>query len=263
MTRALFKSLAFLLVPAVGSCHNTTGPDTGQFALFIGNSLTYQNDLPGTVAALARTDHFDLTVASDAIANTALIDHVNAGDGLDAINLRHWDFVVLQQGPTTLSLCHDTLVLAVQQLIGPIQKAGGQMALLMPWPAASDTANGTFDIIRESFQSAAKTVDALFFPVGEAWHIAWSSDPTLPLYGGDGYHPAPLGTYLMALVIYERISGHDVRQLPVQNVNNLLDGVPDVTVRLLQQAAHQANETYGAGTVPGLPLRPVQGPLTC
>jgi hypothetical protein len=95
----------------------------------------------------------------------------------------------------------------------------------------------------------------LFLPGGEGWLEAWKTDPTLALYGPDDFHPSPLGTYLVALVIYERISGGDARDLPPFAVvaGDTLD-VPAATVRLLQSAAHSTNARYAATGVgdPGL-----------
>jgi len=45
--------------------------------LFIGNSLTYVNDLPGTVARLAASVHDSFEVESVAEGGFALIDHLN------------------------------------------------------------------------------------------------------------------------------------------------------------------------------------------
>ena len=42
----------------------------------------------------------------------------------------------------------------------------------------------------------------MLMPVGEAWRGAWRQNPDAPLYGPDGFHPTPTGTYLAALVIY-------------------------------------------------------------
>lgn len=61
----------------------------------------------------------------------------------------------------------------------------------------------------------------------------------------DGLHASALGTYLAALVIYERLTGHDARLLPG---NPLLEGnplaAPEATVRLLQRAAHKTNALF-------------------
>ena len=77
------------------------------------------------------------------------------------------------------------------------------------------------------------------FAVGQAWVDAWAVDPALALYGPDGYHPAELGTYLAALVMYEGITGHDARRLPaLAVVAGRTLAAPEATVRLLQQVAH-------------------------
>ena len=89
-------------------------------------------------------------------------------------------------------------------------------------------------------------VGGLFFPAGEAWRTAWASDPQLPLYGPDGYHPSELGTYLAALVVYEEITGNDSRMLPDQAIVAGRDlSVAGSRVRLLQDAAHQTVVRFG------------------
>jgi hypothetical protein len=61
----------------------------------------------------------------------------------------------------------------------------------------------------------------------------------------DGLHPAPLGTYLAALVIYEQVTGHDARNLPARViVAGQQLSVPEATIRLLQRAAHETNAQY-------------------
>ena len=73
----------------------------------------------------------------------------------------------------------------------------------------------------------------------------WAVDPSLQLYSSDGLHPTPLGTYLAALVIYERITGHDARSLPTRAIVAGSDlGLADTKVRQLQSAAHAANQQF-------------------
>jgi hypothetical protein len=55
-------------------------------------------------------------------------------------------------------------------------------------------------------------------PVGTAWKVALDADRDLPLYGSDGYHPAPAGTLLAALTIYDRLFGRDVRSIPTSDL---------------------------------------------
>ena len=71
--------------------------------------------------------------------------------------------------------------------------------------------------------------------------------PALPLYGPDGFHPSPTGTFLAALEIYERLAGRDVRTLePVAFADGVRLALPADTVRLLQAAAHDANQRFPA-----------------
>jgi hypothetical protein len=79
----------------------------------------------------------------------------------------------------------------------------------------------------------------MLFPVGEAWRAAWRRDPTVPLYGPDGFHPTPTATYLAALVIYQQVSGRAPVGLPGMRE------MPADRARLLQEAAQDANARFG------------------
>jgi hypothetical protein len=218
----------------------------GHRVLFIGNSLTYTNDLPGMLTAIAKMSGDTIVVASVTRPGYAVIDHITAPtttDALARINGARWEYVVLQQGPTSRAIDRDTLVLAAQRLDPAIRAAGGRTALYMVWPTLEDSAN--FDRIRLSFQTAACATNGVFWPAGEAWRAAWRADPAMALYGPDRFHPSPLGTYLAALVMYERITGKDARSLPQlwTTPNSYLSPLP-ATIRALQEAAHAANTAF-------------------
>jgi hypothetical protein len=235
-----------LLAIAAAACDDEpAGPRfAGTRVLFIGNSLTYFNDLPGTLRDVALAAGDTLSVGSVAVANTALIDHAyGQTDALAAVRGRQWDHVVLQQGPTSLRLCRDTLVLSAQLFDAPVRASGAVPALMMTWPPFNRLAY--FDAVRDSYRAATRAVNGDFYPVGEAWREAWRRDASLPLYTGDGYHPAPLGTLLAALVIYEHVTGRDARDLPgrLAVAGRTLD-VPEATIRLLQDVAHDVNVLY-------------------
>jgi hypothetical protein len=67
--------------------------------------------------------------------NFALIDHVNGkSSAVEVIQKGNWDYVVLQQGPSSLDLSRDTLIQAARMLDPLIRAAGGRGALLMVWP---------------------------------------------------------------------------------------------------------------------------------
>ena len=242
---------AVIILLALASCSGSNAavepaaPTATYRVLFIGNSLTYYNDLPGTVAQLAGAMNTTIEVASVARPNFALIDHVSKeSNALETIDGARWDYVVLQQGPSSLPLSRDTLLIATRLLDQHVKAAGGRSALFMVWPESSRF--HVFDDVRDSYQIAAEEVEGLFLPAGEAWRAAWDADPQLLLYGPDGYHPSELGTYLAALVMYEGITGQDARSLPANAVVGGRElGVPESKVRLLQKAAHETVVRFG------------------
>jgi hypothetical protein len=247
MTRA--RSLVLLGALACGATIPRAEPRPARIerVLFIGNSLTYANDLPGTLAALAATAGDSIEVRTVAAPNMALIDHLAPnGAAIEAIRSRRWDLVVLQQGPTTRPVDGDTLVIAVRRLNAFIRGSGARAALLMVWPpAARSTA---FDSVAASCQRAARAVGAPCVPAGEAWRAALGGQPPLPVYGADGFHPSEVGTYLAALVLYETVTGRDARSLPAdaRTIHGVLP-LDEAIVRRLQRIAHETHERYPSG----------------
>jgi hypothetical protein len=225
----------------------------GHHVLFIGNSLTYVNDLPATVEAIAESAGDTIRVATEAGANLALIDHLNGATAAVAhIAAGGWEYVVLQQGPTPAGICRDSLVLWTKMFDPLIKAAGAKTAVFMAWPYAGPLS--WFDEIRVSFQQASAAVNGVFMPAGEAWRSALVADSTIGLYAGDGFHPTPVGTFLAALEIYERITGRDARTIPPRAFSNGRQfALPEATVRVLQAAAHDANVRYPA-TVQTVPV---------
>ena len=212
--------------------------------LFIGNSLTYVNDLPGTLEGIAASGNHAFHCASVTRPGFALIDHLDGGsDAVDVIRQGGWQYVILQQGPSSLPESRVILIDGTVRFDVEIRAIGGITSLYMVWPDKSRFAY--FEAVRQNYKAAADTVGGLFLPSGEAWLKAWESEPSLALYGADDFHPSPLGTYLAALVMYERITGSDARELPpIAVVAGDTLSVSEQTVRLLQSSAHVTNSRY-------------------
>ncbi|MBC8086326.1 MAG: SGNH/GDSL hydrolase family protein [Phycisphaerae bacterium] len=216
-------------------------PPGGIHVLFIGNSLTYSNDLPGTLSALALATGDTIRTASITDPDYALVDHLQEGFATRAIKADTWHYVVLQQGPSSLQVNRDSLIDITKLFDATVKQAGAKTALFSVWPQTVNYA--TFPRAIESYRLAAEAVAGVYLPVGAAWLAALTQDQTIPLYSGDGLHPSELGTYLAALVMYERFTGKDARLLPSSAVVNRrsLTGVSVATVRKLQDIAHAEN----------------------
>jgi hypothetical protein len=206
--------------------------------LFIGNSLTTTNDLPAMLELLAR-ESGGPTIVTRTVAEGgfSLEDHWNRGIAQRVIAEGGWSVVVLQQGPSALPESQANLREYVQRFDTVIRTAGARAALYMVWPESEREA--VFDDVAASYTRAAQAVNGLLYPVGEAWRIAWRRNSRLPLYGPDGFHPSPAGTYLAALVMYQQISGRQVIGLP-----SPLSSIDPATARVLQEAAAEANDRF-------------------
>ncbi|HKU62702.1 MAG TPA: hypothetical protein VJQ44_15890 [Gemmatimonadales bacterium] len=233
--------LALVLAAAAATCTTGAADDAPVGAiLFVGNSLTYVNDLPGVVRRVAEAAGGELRVEMAAGPDLAVIDHANgATDALAKISRSRWDAVVLQQGPTPAGICRDTLVIAAMRFAPAIREAGGRPAIFLSWTRQSYT--GPIDEVAASATAAARAVGGVVVPIGVAWRKALRADPTLPLYGGDGYHPGPAGTLLAALTAYDRIVGHDVSSIAPESLAPIVSGLTPAQLHTLTTAAHAAS----------------------
>ena len=202
MRRRVLGVAACALVLACGGAGPVEVEDGDGGVLFVGNSLTYANDLPEMVRALALASGETLRVGMVANPDWSLEDHWNGGGARSAIR-RGWDVVVLQQGPSSLPESRALLIDYTRRFAGEIRAAGATPALYAVWPSLSRS--GDFDRASESYRLAAADVGGTLLPAGEAWRAAWRVDPALALYSPDGLHPSVAGTYVAALVIYARL----------------------------------------------------------
>jgi len=212
--------------------------DSGIRVLFIGNSLTQANGLPGMVETLSRQGGgAPIRTATVAFPGFSLEDHWNEGTAQRRIAEGGWSIVVLQQGPSSLPESRAALRESAVRFDKVIRASGARTALYMVWPESNR--RGAFDAVSRSYAQAAEDVHGILFPAGEGWRAVWRRDPDAPLYGPDGLHPTPTGTYLAALVIYEQIAGRSPLGLPP------LTGMPAERARQLQEAAQEANARFG------------------
>jgi hypothetical protein len=209
--------------------------------LFVGCSLTYSNDMPTIVQALARSAGETLEVAQATRGGANLQDHWKHGGALRQIKAGGWDVVVLQQGPSSTPENRENLRQWTRRFAEPIRKAGARPALNMVWPTLDRF--GYFDEVRSSYTLAAEDVDGMLFPSGEAWRAALRRDPKVALYRRDGFHPSPAGSLAVALSIFGVLYDRSPVGLPAREFAKVK--VPPALARLLQEAAAEANEQFG------------------
>jgi hypothetical protein len=198
--------------------------------LFVGNSLTATNDLPAQVSWLARQMGRRLEFETIAVGGYSLEDHWHLGRARAALATRSWDVVVMQQGPSALPESQADLRRWATTFADAARTVGTRPALLTVWPE-SYRQNALPDVIA-SYRRAAQAAGAELLPAGAAWRETWRCNRRLPLYGPDGFHPSPLGTYTAALVVYGRLFR---AALVVPRLKP--EGVPRRTARTVQASA--------------------------
>lgn len=206
-----------LLCLSIGGCAaSSVQPEAGDTlrVLFVGNSLTYVNDLPGVVAAFGAANGTPIVTRSVAYGNHSLEDHWARGDARDALASGEWDVVVMQQGPSSLPENQENLKQWVGTFADEARAHGTASAVYQVWPSAGRSA--AFPAVVSGYAEAAEAAGAALLPAGAAWQAAWAHQPDLELYGNDGFHPSATGTYLAALVVYGGLTGAPLGDLPAR-----------------------------------------------
>lgn len=247
-----FRLLALPFVVALGSTATCGGDPTGPSLpeadlriLFVGNSLTYANDLPGMVETIAEVAGHSVETAMVAHPDFGLGDHWVSGTPEVIRDLRP-DVVVLQQGPSTLPESQAYLREWTDSLNRVIREVGARPALLMVWPP--EDPRYTFAAVHASYRAAAQDVAGIFIPAGISWLEAWKADSRFVLYAADRFHPAPLGSVVAALTVVRTLFDESLVGLPARMIPQGPDR-PEIlltvgAVDLLFPAVDRAVEDY-------------------
>ncbi|MBT8403605.1 MAG: SGNH/GDSL hydrolase family protein [Gemmatimonadetes bacterium] len=237
-------ALALGLHGCSGDPTEPTLEDPDLTVMFVGNSLTYTNNLPGLVETVAEAAGYAVETISIAGPNYGLGDHWVTGTPR-TIREQRPDVVVLQQGPSTLAESRAYLVEWTDSLARVAREVGADPALLMVWPP--DDPDYSFGAVYASYLAAAEAVGGTFIPAGMAWVEVRKSDGTLALYGPDGFHPDLLGSVVAAMTIVETLFEGSVRDLPpnmTPSRRNPDIRMPPATLETLVGAVQRAVERY-------------------
>lgn len=201
--------------------------------LFVGNSFTARNDLPGMVAALAGAAGASFHHRLISVGGASLRTHWNKGEAAAAIRAGGYDYVVLQEQSTLPVKNAERMRENVRLFDEVIRGAGAKTALYMTW--ARRHAPETQQAITDAYASAARETGATLIPVGVAWQRYLAAHDRPVLHDRDGSHPTPAGTFLAACVFFAIFFRRSPVAVPAQ-----VNGLEPADVRLLQQAAWAA-----------------------
>ncbi|HEV2952896.1 MAG TPA: SGNH/GDSL hydrolase family protein [Candidatus Dormibacteraeota bacterium] len=220
--------IGVLFCTQLGSSTNVgcgiAGGDGCTRVLFVGNSFTYVNDLPGMFAALAGSGGHRVEVGMAASGGWTLADHVASTATAGAIASEKWDTVVLQeqsQIPSVARYREDQMYPAVRQLVSAIRADGSEPMLFLTWAHRDGwPENGLPDYwsmqseISKGYLTIGADQQVPVAPVGYAWSLLVGEGQGSALWQGDGVHPTSEGTYLAACVFYATIFKQSPKGLP-------------------------------------------------
>jgi hypothetical protein len=188
--------------------------------LFVGNSYTSTNDLPLTFSRLASSGGWTAETTMVAPGGASLADHASneslaamiaAGNGRGP-----WTAVILQEQSDipTLAANRDALMApAASTLARHALMSGARPYLLETWAHRDGMPSAGLDYaamqaaIDEAYRLVARQTGSGLVPAGEAWQRAAAEATSPALWSDDGSHPAPAGTYLVACVLYQALTG--------------------------------------------------------
>ena len=166
--------------------------------LFIGNSFTQRNDLPGLLVGMAAERKVRIQHKLISVGGASLRTHWNAGKAAKAITADRYDYVVLQEQSTLPVKNAQRMAENVRLFDETIKQAGSKTVLYMTW--ARQHAPESQKAITDAYNSIGKEVGAIVVPVGLAWQKFLAKHERPLLYDRDQSHPSLAGSYFAACV---------------------------------------------------------------
>lgn len=199
---ALLAACACLAWPCAPAVAKTPPPLR---VLFVGNSYTYWLDVPTITMLVADAHGIEMATGMLAEPDFAIEDHIVTGAYEAKLDERDWDWVVLQQGPSSLPQNREHLRVWTMRAADEARERGIRVALFSAWPALGNA--HTWANAELSYHLAARASGGCVMPVAAAWRIARAADPALQLYDDDRLHPSRAGTLLAAFVFVRGLYG--------------------------------------------------------
>lgn len=206
--------------------------------LFVGNSFTARNNVPGLIAAMAEARGQTLEHKLISAGGASLKMHWNKGDAQKAMEKTRYDYVVLQEQSTlpvkNCQRTHENI-----RLFDPAIKASGAKTVLyLTW--ARQKVPETQQLLTNCYTSIGKELGAVVVPAGVAWHRFLAEHDQPVLHDTDGSHPTLAGSYLAACVFFAVLFGEN----PV-GIASELKGIRSPDVELLQRTAWEMARDRG------------------
>jgi len=155
--------------------------------LFLGNSLTYFNDMPRMTAQIGAKENPPLFVDFVTMSGASLEDLWFRTDAIKRIWQLHWDYVIIQERGGRAAMDRGEMFHKYLGMFAcAAHMSGAKPVLFMTWYPGNEN----------FFRAAAQRAHTLLLPVG----LHWRQDFDL-----DGTHPNIAGSQMIACSVYTMI----------------------------------------------------------
>lgn len=214
--RAIFLATIASLAAAPAAAQQPDAPagsGRSTAVLFVGNSLTYVNNLPALLRALGDSQGTAIATETWAAPGGTLAERWREGHVAEALRARRFDVVVLQEQGGHLAACMASAeerrkapcaasLRAYRDIAKLAQEHGARTLLFQTWgPDGKWQAR-----LDRSLRLVADQASASIFDAAGALEALHEARPDTVLYP-DGTHPSTQASLMLALALYRDITG--------------------------------------------------------
>ncbi len=192
--------------------------------LYLGNSLTYVNNVPDLVAQIAMSHGDTIIWDSNTPGGHKILQHSTNPVSLTKISDQKWDIVIIQAQSQETAFPDGQLDVEIyppaEFLTDSIHRNNTCTRVLFYMPAGwkyGDNLNcsalpeictyeGQFARIRQTHLNISDSMNAGIIPSGISYYRSRAIDSTINLWSSDNVHPSIKGSYLTALNVYASIT---------------------------------------------------------
>lgn len=171
--------------------------------LLIGNSHTYYNAMPATLAELLRATGEKARVTMLAQGGKDLLYHAASQNAAFNIRYGQYDTVILQDRVSGFD--ESAFRQGAAALTEMAREAGSAVLLYLPFSGRNDPAGQ--EKLTATYLAFCRERHVDVAPVGEAFAHLLRSVPPEKLYREDGQHATPYGSYIAALTLFYALTG--------------------------------------------------------
>ncbi|MBQ7923565.1 MAG: DUF4886 domain-containing protein [Clostridia bacterium] len=195
--------------------------------LFVGNSFTFYNDLPGMLTEMAAAAGIEMSASRVLVGGAYLNqyadpDHERGKMLLETYPTKKWDYIVLQDQSFNPANKPEDFFASVEKLCAYMD-CGAKFLFYSTWAYENNTEllcstgmtyTEMLTALTSAYRKAAEIHSGIRVPVGEAFALTGENCADINVYHPDSKHPSPCGTYLAACLFCKAIFG----ELPEESV---------------------------------------------